>query len=50
MAITNDSFSEPDNERFSLQLRSDPFIPLPLNVMLSPNVSSVHILDDDGKI
>lgn len=46
VAITNDSFSEIDSESFSLQLRFDP----PSNVILCPNVSFVHILDDDSKI
>ena len=51
MAIINDSFYELDVEDFTLVLRIDPVeIPPPSNVILCPSVSSVQILDDDGKI
>ena len=45
--ILDDSSIE-DTESFSLELRFDPFDILPpSNVVLSPNVSVVTILDDD---
>ena len=51
VAILDDSLLELDAEDFTLELRFDPFaLQLPSNVILSPNVSTVHILDDDGKI
>ena len=51
VAIINDSFYELDVEDFTLVLRIDPVeIPPPSNVILCPKVSSVQILDDDGKI
>ena len=50
MAITNDSFFEMDVEDFSLELWFNPFAAPPSNVQLSPNVSVVEILDDDGMI
>ena len=35
-------------EDFNLELRYDPFFAVPSGVVLSPNVSSVYILDDDS--
>ena len=48
MTILDDSSME-DAESFSLELMFDPFAlePSPSNVILSPNVSEVTILDDD---
>ena len=51
MAILDDSLLELDVEDFTLELRFDPFaFSQPTNVILSPNVSTVEILDDDSKI
>ena len=50
MAITNDSFFEMDVEDFSLELRCIPFLAPPINVQLSPNVTVVEIIDNDGII
>ena len=44
--ITNDSTIE-NVENFSLELRFDPFGATPSNVLLTPNVSMVVIMDDD---
>ena len=35
-------------EEFNLELRFDPFLPVPSGVVRSPNVSTVYILDDDS--
>ena len=35
-------------EDFNLELRFDPFVTQPSGVILSPNVSTVYIEDDDG--
>ena len=35
-------------ENFDLELRFDPFVTPPSGVILSPNVSTVYIEDDDG--
>ena len=49
--ILDDLFLELDVEEFTLELRFDPFaLQHPSNVILSPNVSTVEIFDDDGKI
>ena len=37
-------------EDFNLELRFDPFFAVPSGAVLSPNVSTVYILDDDGNI
>ena len=51
MTIIDDSFFEVDVEDFTLELRFDPFaLEVPANVILNPNVSTVEIIDDDGKI
>ena len=51
VTIIDDSLFELDVEDFTLELRFDPFEdPPPSNVILSPNVSTVEILDDDRKI
>ena len=51
VTIIDDSLFEVDVEDFTLELRFDPFEdPPPSNVILSPNVSTVEILDDDRKI
>ena len=51
VAILDDSLLELDVENFTLELRFDPFVlPQPSNVILSPNVSTIKILDDGGKI
>ena len=51
VAILDDTLFELDAEDFTLELRFDPFALLrPSNVILSPNVSTVEIIDDDGKI
>ena len=46
VVIIDDQFVE-DTESFTLQLRFDPFLTLPSNVRLSPNLSVVTILDND---
>ena len=52
VTIIDDSAFELDVEDFTLELRFDPFAldPPPSNVELSPNVSTIEIIDDDGKI
>ena len=51
VVILDDSLLELDVEEFTLELRFDPFaLQQPSDVILSPNVSTVDILDDDGKI
>ena len=52
VTIIDDSLFEPDVEDFTLELRFDPTAldPPPSNVILNPNVSTVEIIDDDGKI
>ena len=52
MTIIDDPLFEVDVEDFTLELRFDPFAfePPPSNVILSPNISTVEIIDDDGKI
>ena len=51
VAITNNSFFEQDIKNFSLELRFAPSeIPLPSNVQLSQDVTTIEILDDDGMI
>ena len=50
MAITDDSFFEMDVEDFSLELRFNPYEAPPSNVELSPNVTVVEIIDNDGII
>ena len=51
VTIIDDSFFEVDVEDFTLELRFDPFaLEVPANVILNPNVSTVEIIDDDGKI
>ena len=46
VTILDDSLLELDVEDFTLELRFDPFAFPPSNVILRPNVSSIHILDD----
>ena len=50
VVIIDDPLFELDVENFTLELRFDPFGPPPSNVILSPDVATVEILDDDGKI
>ena len=51
VTIIDDSLFEVDVEEFTLELRFDPFaLELPANVILSPNVSTVEIIDNDSKI
>ena len=52
VTIEDDLLFERDVEDFTLELRFNPFAlePPPSNVILSPNVSTVEIIDDDGKI
>ena len=52
VTIIDDSAFELDVEDFTLELRFDPFAldPPPSNVILHPNISTVEIIDDDGKI
>ena len=52
VTILDDSLFELDVEDFTLELRFDPLAlePPPSNVILRPNISTVEILDDDGKI
>ena len=47
VTIIGDSMFE-SVEEFNLELRFDLFGGTPSGVMLSPNVSNVRILDDDG--
>lgn len=45
--IINDSFVDLDVENFTLELKFDSFeIPPPSNVILSPNISTVHIIEE----
>ena len=47
MAIVDDQLVE-GTESFTLELRFDPFLmPHGSNILLSPNVSVVTVLDDD---
>ena len=50
--IINDSVFECDVEDFTLELRFNPFAldPPPSNVILSINISTVEIRDDDSKM
>ena len=48
MTIIDDSVFELD-ESFTLELRFDPFAP-PSNVILSPNATTVDIIDNEGII
>ena len=50
VVIIDDPLFELDVEDFTLELRFDPFGQPPSNVILSPNISTIEILDDDGKI
>ena len=50
VVIIDDPLFELDVEDFTLELRFDPFGQPPSNVILSPNVSTIEILDNDGKI
>ena len=51
VAILDDTLLELDIEDFALELRFDPFaLQLPSSVILSPNISTIEILDDDSKI
>ena len=50
VTIIDDSLFELDVEDFTLELRFDPFLAPPSNVILNPNVSTVEIEDNDGKI
>ena len=51
MTIIDDLLCELDGEDFTLELRFDPdaFDSLS-NIILSPNISTIEIIDDDGKI
>ena len=47
LTIINDSFVDLDVENFTLELKFDSSeIPSPSNVILSPNISTVHIVED----
>ena len=48
MTIFDDSAFELDVEDFMLELRFDPLITPPSNIILHPNVSTIEILDDEG--
>ena len=50
VTIVDDSLFELDVENFTLELRFNPFVTLPSNAVLHPNVSTIQILDRDGKI
>ena len=50
VTIFDDSAFELDIEDFMLELRFDPFITPPSNIILHPNVSTIEILDDDCKV
>ena len=52
VTIMDDSLFERDVEDFTLELRFDPLAidPPPSNVIISPNISTVNIRDNDGKI
>ena len=47
VTINDDNLLE-SIENFNLELRFDPFVTQPLGIILSPNVSTVYIKDDDG--
>ena len=47
VTISDDKLLE-STEDFNLELRFDPFVTPPSGVILSPNVSTVSIEDDDG--
>ena len=47
VTINDDNLLE-SIEDFNLELRLDPFVTQPSAVILSPNVSTVYITDDDG--
>ena len=49
VAILDDSQMELD-ENFTLELRFNPFLTPPSNVILSPNATAVDIIDDEGMI
>lgn len=46
--ITDDDLVEGE-EQFSLRILPDPFSPPPINTVLSPNMSIISIIDQDGK-
>ena len=50
VVIIDDPLFELNVEDFTLELRFDPFGQPPSNVILSPDVATIEILDDDGKI
>ena len=50
VTIFDDSAIELDIEDFMLELRFDPFITPPSNIIFHPNVSTIEILDDDCKV
>ena len=51
VVILDDSPLELDVEDFTLELRFDPFALFqPSNVILSPNICTIEILDNDSKI
>ena len=47
VTIKDDELLE-STEVFDLELRFDPFVTRPSGVILSPNVTTVYIEDDDG--
>ena len=47
VTIIDDSQTELD-EKFTLELRVDPFSTTPSNVILSPNTTTVDIIDNEG--
>ena len=50
VTIIDDPLFELDVEDFTLELRFDPFaFEPPSNVILSPNISTIEIRDDDSK-
>ena len=50
VTIIDDLLCEFDGEDFTLELRFDLLEFEPHSIILSPNVSTVEIIDDDGKI
>ena len=51
VTIEDDSLFERDMEDFTLELRFNPFaLEPPSNVILRPNIFTVEIRDDDGKV
>lgn len=50
VTIFDDSAFELDIEDFVLELRFDPFITPPSNIILHPNISTIEILDDDCNV